>query len=226
MSDVLLLAAMAEETRPVLAGRDYAELNVRRGRAWRLEAEGRVVTVVTCGIGLVNAAVSTALAIETHRPRAVVSLGSAGGLGADVRVGDIIVGDSYRYADADATAFGYEYGQIPSMPAFYPGDEHLLELVRADQADDTVHVGEIISGNSFVDARLAPTMQQRFPQALAADMESTAIAQVAAGAKLPFLCVRAISDLCGPSAADDFRGAVDTVAERSAAAVWRLVAQL
>ena len=73
MSDVLLLAAMAEESRPVLAGRDYTELNVRRGRAWRLEAADKVVTLVTCGIGLVNAAVSTALAIETHQPRAVVA---------------------------------------------------------------------------------------------------------------------------------------------------------
>ncbi|GAA1392289.1 5'-methylthioadenosine/adenosylhomocysteine nucleosidase [Luteococcus peritonei] len=226
MSDVLLLAAMAEETRPVLAGREYTELNVRRGRAWRLEEAGKVVTLVTCGIGLVNAAVSTALAIETHSPRAVVSIGSAGGLGKDVRVGDIIVGDSYRYADADSTAFGYEYGQIPSMPLAYAGDERLLEMVRADQADDTVHVGEIVSGNSFIDARLAPTVQERFPQALAADMESTAIAQVARGYKLPFVCVRSISDLCGPSAATDFRGAVETVAERSAAAVWRLVAQL
>ena len=226
MSDVLLLAAMAEESRPVLAGRDYTELNVRRGRAWRLEAADQVVTLVTCGIGLVNADVSTALAIETHQPRAVVSIGSAGGLGADVRVGDIIVGDSYRYADADSTAFGYEFGQIPSMPLAYAGDPHLLDLVRADEADDTVHVGEIVSGNSFIDARLAPTVQQRFPRALAADMESTAIAQVAQGYKLPFVCVRSISDLCGPSAATDFRGAVETVAERSAAAVWRLVAQL
>lgn len=226
MSDVLLLAAMAEESRPVLAGRDYTELNVRRGRAWRLEAADKVVTLVTCGIGLVNAAVSTALAIETHQPRAVVSIGSAGGLGADVRVGDIIVGDSYRYADADSTAFGYEFGQIPSMPLAYAGDPHLLDLVRADEADDTVHVGEIVSGNSFIDARLAPTVQQRFPRALAADMESTAIAQVAQGYKLPFVCVRSISDLCGPSAATDFRGAVETVAERSAAAVWRLAAQL
>ena len=226
MSDVLLLAAMAEESRPVLAGRDYTELNVRRGRAWRLEAADKVVTLVTCGIGLVNAAVSTALAIETHQPRAVVSIGSAGGLGADVRVGDIIVGDSYRYADADSTAFGYEFGQIPSMPLAYAGHPHLLDLVRADEADDTVHVGEIVSGNSFIDARLAPTVQQRFPRALAADMESTAIAQVAQGYKLPFVCVRSISDLCGPSAATDFRGAVETVAERSAAAVWRLVAQL
>ncbi|MEL4358575.1 MULTISPECIES: 5'-methylthioadenosine/S-adenosylhomocysteine nucleosidase [unclassified Luteococcus] len=226
MSDVLLLAAMAEETRPVLHGREATELNVRRGRAWRLESDGLVVTVVTCGIGLVNSAAATALAIETYQPKYVISLGSAGGLGVDVRVGDIIVGDSYRYADADSRIFGYELGQIPTMPRTYPGDPGLLGLVRADGSDATVHVGEIVSGNSFVAGELAPVVRERFPEALAADMESTAIAQVAWGAKVPFLCVRSISDLCTPNADDEFKGNIDDVAQRSADAVWRLIARL
>ena len=224
MTHVLLLAAMAEETAPVVAGRSFSA--VLEGRVWRAEQDGLTVTLVTCGIGLVNSAAATALAIERYRPDAVVSLGSAGGLGKDVRVGDIIVGRSYRYADADATAFGYEYGQIPSMPASFPGDERLLSLVEADRSDATVHLGEIISGNSFVAGDLAHTLRERFPEALAADMESTAIAQVAWEAGLPFVCVRSISDLCAPEAGEDFRGNIDDVAARSAAAVWRLVSQL
>lgn len=226
MTDVLLLAAMAEETAPLLAAHDFRDVEVRHGRAWRCEEDGRSIALVTCGIGLVNSAASAALAIRDHDPKAVISIGSAGGLGADVRVGDIIVGGSYRYSDADATAFGYEYGQIPSMPVSFAGDEHLLSLVEADDTDDTVHVGEIVSGNSFVAGELATTLRTRFPQALAADMESTAIAQVAWGMGIPFVCVRSISDLCTPSANDDFKGNIDTVAQRSADAVWRLLEQL
>lgn len=221
MSHVLLLAAMAEETAPVLAGRDFVESEP--GRVWRLEQQGRTVTLVTCGIGLVNSAAATAVAIERHRPDAIISLGSAGGLGADVRIGDIIVGRSFRYADADATAFGYAYGQVPGLPVSFPGDERLLDLVAADHSDQTVHLGEIVSGNSFVAGDLALVLRERFPEALAADMESTAIAQVAWQAEVPFVCVRSISDLCAPSANDDFRGNIADVAERSAAAVWRLV---
>lgn len=226
MTDVLLLAAMPEETAPVLAGHETVELDVPHGKAWRLEHDGRSVVLVTCGIGLVNSAAATALAIAEHQPRVVISLGSAGGLGASVLPGDIIVGRSYRYADADATAFGYEYGQIPSMPTSYPGGEQLISLVEADHSDASVHVGEIISGNSFVAGEITPVLRERFPEALAADMESTAIAQVAWSRGIPFVCVRAISDLCGPSAGDDFRGSIDDVAERSAAAVWRLVEKL
>lgn len=226
MTEVLLLAAMAEETQPVLAGHEYRELEVRHGRAWRFDHQGADVTLVTCGIGLVNSAVATALAIETYRPDVVISVGSAGGLGEQVRRGDIIVGSSYRYSDADATAFGYEYGQIPSMPATFPGDERLVELVRADRSDESVHVGEIVSGNSFVAGDVTPVVRERFPEALAADMESTAIAQVAWGSKVPFVCVRSISDLCGPSAGEDFKENIADVAERAAAAVWRLVERL
>ncbi|MGO4958024.1 5'-methylthioadenosine/adenosylhomocysteine nucleosidase [Luteococcus sp. Sow4_B9] len=224
MTHVLLLAAMAEETTPVLAGRESVE--VETGRVWRAEQGDTTVTLVTCGIGLVNSAAATAVAISQLRPDYVISLGSAGGLGADVRVGDIIVGRSYRYADADATAFGYEYGQIPSMPATFPGDERLLELVADDHTDGTVHIGDIVSGNSFVAGDLAHMLRKRFPQAMAADMESTAIAQVAWQAKVPFVCVRSISDLCTPQAGSDFKGNIDDVAARSAAAVWRLVEKL
>lgn len=224
MTQVLLLAAMAEETAPVLAGRVADELEP--GRVWTAEQDGTTVTLVTCGIGLVNSAAATAVAIERYRPDVIISLGSAGGLGKDVRVGDIIVGRSYRYADADATAFGYEYGQIPSMPASYPGDERLLSLVAEDHVDGAVHIGDIVSGNSFVAGELALQLRERYPEALAADMESTAIAQVAWAAKVPFVCVRSISDLCTPQAGSDFKGNIDDVAARSAAAVWRLVGKL
>lgn len=226
MTHVLLLAAMVEETAPVLAGHDPREVDVRHGRCWQFDHAGVDVTLVTCGIGLVNSAVATTLALSAVQPDAVISLGSAGGLGVDVRVGDIIVGESYRYADADATLFGYQYGQIPSMPAAFRGDERLLSLVRADATDAAVHVGEIVSGNSFVAGPVTDTVRERFPEALAADMESTAIAQVAAGFGVPFVCVRAISDLCAPTAGDDFRDNIDHVAQRSAAAVWRLVEAL
>ncbi len=226
MSTILLLAAMAEETAPFLAGHEFTEVETRHGRAWRLDDGDRTIVLTTCGIGLVNSAASAALAIQTWEPDQIISVGSAGGLGVDVRVGDIIVGDTYRYADADTTIFGYEYGQVPSMPAFYVGDDALLALVREDAADTTVHVGEIVSGNSFVAGDITPVVRKRFPKALAADMESTAIAQIAHGFGVPFICVRSISDLCAPSAGDDFKDNIDDVAARSAAAVWRLIEKL
>lgn len=226
MTDVLLLAAMAEESAPIIGARAASAIDVPGGNAYTVTHDRLDVVLVTTGIGLVNAAMATAVALERFAPRRVISVGSAGGLGPQVRRGDIVIGSSYRYADADATAFGYAYGQIPSMPLSFPGDEGLLSALASHDFGSPVHVGEIVSGNSFVAGDLTSVVRERFPDAVAADMESTAIAQVAWRRGVPFVCVRAISDLCGPSAGDDFRDAIDTVAQRSSDAVWQLIDRL
>ena len=52
---------------------------------------------------------------------------------------------------------------------------------------------------------------------------TTALAQVAAGAGVPFVSVRGVSDLCGPEAGQDFHIAVEEAAARSAAVVLALL---
>lgn len=40
-----------------------------------------------------------------------------------MNVGDLVVGTQFRYADADATAFGYAPGQVPGMPESFTAAE-------------------------------------------------------------------------------------------------------
>ena len=80
----------------------------------------------------------------------------------------------------------------------------------------------MLSGDAFVTAPLAQPMRERFPQALTADMETTATAQIAAGLGVPMVALRAVSDLCGPAAGQQFHLELDVVAERSAQAVEEL----
>ncbi|HUX71121.1 MAG TPA: 5'-methylthioadenosine/S-adenosylhomocysteine nucleosidase, partial [Cellulomonadaceae bacterium] len=154
--------------------------------------------------------------------------GSAGGLGADVRVGDVVVGSEYVYSGADARAFGYALGQVPGMPAVYHGDQALLEAAvhvdtRQDAAEPSLRVlsGTMLAGDAFVDAGMVDGLRASFPTALSTDMESTALAQTCHLYGVPFLSVRGISDLCGPAADADFQQHVDDAAERSATVVIR-----
>ncbi|MDN5559416.1 MAG: 5'-nucleosidase, partial [Ruaniaceae bacterium] len=62
-----------------------------------------------------------------------------------------------------------------------------------------------------------------FPSARAADMATTALAQAAYLYGIPFVAVRAISDLCGPTASKDFSVSLDVAATRSAAVVTSIV---
>ncbi|ADG74199.1 MTA/SAH nucleosidase [Cellulomonas flavigena DSM 20109] len=224
--DAVVVTAMGVEATPFLERAAHVgdEVEALGARRRVLDLGGPRVMLVTCGIGLVNAASAATLALHGSRPRVVLSAGSAGGMGLDVRVGDVVVGASTVYGAADARVFGYALGQVPGMPARFDADPDLLDAVDGvDAGGLTVRTGTILSSDVFVDAERVGAMREAFPDALACDMESTALAHTAHLAGVPFLSVRGISDLCGPIAGVDFGAHVDDAAERSATVVLGLL---
>jgi adenosylhomocysteine nucleosidase len=220
--DAVIVTAMADESAPFVDRADFVGEVSQVGHALHrlLSFEGRGVLLVQCGIGLVNSATATAVAISATSTRVVISAGSAGGVGEDVSVGDVVVGSAYIYSGADARAFGYSLGQVPGMPESYTSDQDLLEAaVGADVPDLRVLAGTMISGDAFIDASTVDAIRTAFPGALSTDMESAALAHTSHLYGVPFLSVRGISDLCGPSAGADFLTHVDDAAERSARVV-------
>jgi len=127
--------------------------------------------------------------------------------------------------NADATAFGYSIGQVPGMPQDYAADRALSGLALAAAHDESVRSGVIGSSEVFVTARRALQFREQFPDVVAVDMESAAIAQFAHTHAQPFLSVRAISDLCAPDGTE-FLTHVDGAADRSAAVVASVLAAL
>lgn len=73
------------------------------------------VVLVRCGIGKVNAALTTTLLLAKHDIDLIVNTGSAGGIGAGLHVGDVVIASEMAYHDVDATVFGYSIGQVPQM---------------------------------------------------------------------------------------------------------------
>ena len=178
----------------------------------------RELLLVRSGIGLVAAASALATALTRVTPDVVVSAGTTGGLGLDVEVGDVCA----------STALAY--GQTPGQPAVFEADAALLTRVEEvgpaalagatpSSGSARIRVGRMLAGNSFVTAATAGRVRKLFPRAVSTDMESTALAQVAAGAGVPFVSIRGVSDLCGPRAGQDFHIGVDEAAARSAAVV-------
>ncbi|TFH52198.1 5'-methylthioadenosine/S-adenosylhomocysteine nucleosidase [Actinomyces viscosus] len=239
---VIISCAMAEEAQPFLdalperAGATPPTL-LGPAQAWSLHLPGndRELILVRSGIGLVAAASALAAVLAQVRPSAIVSAGTTGGLGREVEVGDVCTSANLAYTDADATAFGYVRGQTPGQPETFTGDPGLLARLEqvgqaalrgATESSGTarLRVGQMLAGNSFVTAANVADTREVFPTALSTDMESTALAQVAASAGVPFLSVRGVSDLCGPEAGQDFHIAAEEAAARSAAVVLALLA--
>lgn len=222
----LVVTAMEEEARPYLR-HGGEEIETPIGRAWRLSLAGRDSLLLVSGIGLVNAAAATTAVLAHFTPGALISSGSAGGLAQGIYVGDVVVGNAYSFHDADATNFGYVRGQVPGMPERYQADRELVSHAMGAHIEGVrVRPGKIVSGNSFIYSETVEAVRAAFPNALAADMESAALAQLAHLLGLRYVSVRAISDLCGPHAGEDFSMSVSEVSERSAAVVEAVAAHL
>lgn len=183
--------------------------------------DGHRVLVTTSGIGLANAAAATARSLALVEAPLIVAAGTIGGLAREIAVGDIALGVRAIYGQADATAFGYEPGQVPQMPVDYHSSEALVKILVGleDALGRPVVSGRILSSDSFVTAPIAEPMRKRFPDAVGADMETCAIAQVAWSSGVDWVSLRAVSDLCGPSADQDFHMDSEAAAEISARAV-------
>lgn len=209
---------MAEEAQPFLDKADsVGDEVVIGGASFReLTFGDRAVALVTSGISTVNAAHAATVAITRYGTGIpIISAGSAGGLSADCRIGDVIISTDVINLDADVRAFGYALGQVPRMPETYLSDAALAEALFTGDHGQPVARGRIGSGEKFAVTHVALKLREDFPEVVAVDMESVAIAQVAYKYGSPFVAVRAISDIAAPDGTE-FLTHIDDAAERSA----------
>jgi adenosylhomocysteine nucleosidase len=190
---------------------------------------GVEVALLKSGIGKVAAALGTTLLLQLCKPDMVINTGSAGGLAPTLKVGDIVVSDEVRYHDADVTAFGYEPGQMASCPAAFVADDKLIAAAEMviKQLDLNAVRGLVVSGDAFINGA-APLERIRttFPQAIAVEMEATAIGHVCHQFKVPFVVVRAISDVADQESHLSFDEFLSVAAKQSSLMVENLLVQL
>ncbi|SUO95850.1 5'-methylthioadenosine/adenosylhomocysteine nucleosidase [Suttonella ornithocola] len=189
--------------------------------------KGKNVVLTLSGIGKVNAAMATTIAIDAFSANQVINTGSAGGIGDGLHIGDIVIGKEIAHHDVDVTAFGYEKGQVPKMPLYFSSDKRLLSL--ASQAASVfenayIHEGLIISGDSFIGSKQKiKELTTVFPKVSACEMESAAIAQVCYCANIPFVIIRAISDHANQEANMSFEAFIEHAGKRSAQMVLKIL---
>ena len=154
--------------------------------------KGHEVILTESGIGKVAAASATALMIDNFEPDLVVNTGSAGALDPDLKIGDEVIGTQVAYSDVDVTVFGYAYGQVPNKPLYYEADP---TVVKDFEQLAPVKEGLIVSGDQFVQDTAKKRILTHFPEALVAEMEAAAVAQVAYQFGTPLIVLRGVSDL-------------------------------
>lgn len=188
------------------------------------------VYLVQSGIGKVASALASALLIETFSPDLVINTGSAGGFDPDLDIGDIVIADSLMYHDVDVSHFGYERGQVPTMPKQYVTESrastaafeaaHTLEGIQ-------VKTGLVCSGDSFIGSdEAAAEIRSAFPKMKAVEMEGASIAQACHMMNTPFAVIRSLSDIAGKTSTVSFETYLEKAAKHSALLVLGMLERL
>ena len=206
-----ILVAMEVEFRQLVRLMEDAHEELRRRLSFTVGRIGsHEVVLMKCGIGKVNAAMGSTVLIDEFQPDCVVSTGCAGGIDDSLRVMDVVVSRELVYHDVDCgEALGCPLGQVQGLPRFFQGDERLLRAACAEDAESStthgtpvprarIHAGLICTGDQFVTSpESLAAIKRNFPDGLAVDMESCAIAQVCYLQGVPFVSFRVISDTPG-----------------------------
>ncbi|GMB07539.1 adenosylhomocysteine nucleosidase [Thermolongibacillus altinsuensis] len=228
---VAIIGAMEEEVailREKIA--DRQETTIANCQFSTGTLDGVDVILLKSGIGKVNAAMSTTILLERFKPDVVINTGSAGGFLSSLNVGDIVISTEVVHHDVDVTAFGYAYGQVPGMPARYAADEKLIEIAEksAEQIRDVqVAKGLIATGDSFMnDPARVEFVRKQIPELYAVEMEAAAIAQVCFQFGVPFVIIRALSDIAGKESNVSFEQFLHKAALHSSQLVQAMVNEL
>ena len=213
-ADIVVQGAVDTELQPLLNALEGKEpIQIAAWTFWRGRIGGKTVVVSRTEVGSINAVAATTLAIVNFRPRLIINQGTAGAAVPDLKLFDIVVGEStvdygaFRSAHADAGA-GVDLSRWTPMPhrlrldggeriAFdrFPGDPAAIDaaLRIANPRGRVVKgvIGTAFEFNREVD-RLA--WMNKTYGVVSEDMESAYAAGAAAGFKTPFVAIRIISD--------------------------------
>jgi adenosylhomocysteine nucleosidase len=121
----------------------------------------------------------------------------AGGIDTCLKVMDVVVSSQVVYHDVWCGE-GNVYGQVQGLPARFEGNRALLDCAMHLETETPIHGGLICSGDKFItDRSELDAIKKDFPEGLAVDMESGALAQVCHLYGVPFISFRIISDTPG-----------------------------
>jgi len=230
-----IIAAMDSEIRNLTAALDHERTDKIAGREIHYgKLEGQPIAIVLCGCGKVNAAHSATLLACHSKVTRILLTGVSGGLAEGLKVGDIVIGDSFVQHDMDARPL-FPLHEIPFEDfSLIEADHELRHLLTAascsmlaekkmvELAEARSFEGLVVSGDQFLSSSEGRSrVLESLPRACAVDMESAAIAQVCKIADIPLGVMRVISDSADGSAHIDFAKFVEETAAKACAETVR-----
>lgn len=180
-----IFAALRRELRPIKAS--LTELNEFREAGVRFSVghlNKRTIVLVQTGIGWDRAVSAAQIAADRFPLKLYVSTGFAAALQATIRVGDLVIGQKvFSFPSLDRKVYTCDGAFTQSARAV------VKSFPVAAFSGSLITVRKIVS---HVDEKKAIA---RECHAIALDMETAAVATVAEQRRIPFMVVRAVTDV-------------------------------
>jgi adenosylhomocysteine nucleosidase len=191
----------------------------------------RSLVLARSGIGLANAAATTALILEKRPVDGIILFGVAGAITENLQIGDLVVATSIIQHDS---LFSGEQGFELMAPGclfvtaalrevespIFKTDGFFRDWLRTEFAGRLSYFeGAMISGSEFVGSGTRKAeLSARHPGSLAVEMEAAGIAVIAKKAGLPFGVLKTIADRLNPdhSVFHDFNAFVKSASDHAA----------
>lgn len=191
----VFVIAMDKEAQPVLNA-----INIERDITYcgkRLvtgKLSGESIGIVICGVGKVNAACGTQIAIDELGADVIINVGVAGGLNGGVKVGEI-------YAISNVVQYDFDLSQLngTKIGTLDECSENYLPLALSNGYPTK----KLATGDRFNDSKQDYRLLTEVLHADVRDMECGAIAQVCMHANVPCYSFKIISDLAGSGSTTD-----------------------
>jgi adenosylhomocysteine nucleosidase len=211
------------------------------------ELDGHQVVLAAAGMGKVNAGLVATLLADRFGCRTIVFTGVAGGLDPQLDIGDIVIADRVVQHDfgliLDERLQPYQPGYVPFINPTdrlgYPVEPELIDRVKrslegfalpalptaagGNGLPPRISYGTVLTGDQYLHCERTRNRLHHDFGGLAIEMEGGAMAQVCESFAIPWLVIRALSDLAGADSGLDFNLFVKEVAISSARVLLRLL---
>jgi adenosylhomocysteine nucleosidase len=204
---LVVMSAYRPELTKLLAEADIADtLVVESTTLYVGTLAGNDVVFLLSGIGLERAAATTRVVLDNFDVSGLVFSGIAGGINPGLNIGDVTIPSRWGHADGalqpDDDGFWFDVDEAMLAVATDAAESVALtdstpDGIRLEHEPRVVVGGNGVSNSFFVDdAEYRGWLWTAF-EANAVDMETAAVALVAADRSIPFIAFRSLSDLAG-----------------------------
>ncbi len=215
---MVFISATFEEVKDSIKKLKFVKIENKIFKIYKSKNENWLIII--SGIGKTNAAFCTQWIIDNIHPTKIINIGFCGSLSNNFKIGDVIVPFEARYWDVDLVKFGYEVGQIPNNPPYFP-------LRNINIKDIIISKENILclTGDSFI-VKPIQKINKYINTDTIIDMELASIAQVCFNNQyIRFFSIKLISDysLIDDNAIKSYRNNIEICSSKMTTIIEHLI---